>query len=124
MSYGWKNHLCGSIVMESARANPVTRSASRGDRRTAPPYAASTWSHRPSRSATSASSSTGSTEPVFVEPATGAMQNGVRPAARSSATAAATVSARSRKRSSDGRTRSVASGKPSMSTPRAIEKCA
>ena len=124
MSYGWKNHLCGSIVTESARSRPVTRPASRSDSRTAPPYAASTWSQSPSRSARSASSFTGSTEPVLVDPATGAMQNGVSPAARSSAMAAATASARRWYRSSDGSTRSVDSGNPNMSTPRAIEKCA
>ena len=55
MSYAWKNHLCGSTVTESASSKPGTRHASRSDKRAAPPYAASTWSHRPSARATAAS---------------------------------------------------------------------
>ncbi len=37
MSYAWKNHLCGSIVIESARARSGTRPASRAERSAAPP---------------------------------------------------------------------------------------
>ena len=52
------------------------------------------------------------------------MSHGVNPAARSSAMAAATGPPRRRKRSSEGRTRNVSAGKPSTSSPRAIEKWA
>ena len=74
--------------------------------------------------ASSASPATSSTEPVFVEPATAAIASGRSPAARSTATAAATGSAWSRNRSSDGTMTSVSSGKPSSASARLIEKCA
>ncbi len=62
------------------------------------------WSQRSSAAATSASSPVASTDPVFVEPTTPAIANGVSPAARSRATASATGAPRSRNRSSDGMT--------------------
>ena len=76
MSYAWKNHLCGSTVIESARSRPATRGASVGEKRAAPPYAASTCSHRPSRSARSARAGRSSMEPVFVDPATAEIARG------------------------------------------------
>ena len=57
-----------------------------------------------------------STEPVFVDPATAAIANGVSPAARSRATASATAAPRRWNRSSDGMTTSVSGGKPSSSS--------
>ena len=82
MSYAWKNHLCGSTVTESARSRSGTRPASRAESRAAPPYAASTWSHRPSVAGDVGQlADPASTEPVLVDPATAAIANGVRPAA-------------------------------------------
>src|SRR2546430_1830805 len=63
MSYGWKNHLCGSTVTESASSSPGTRQASRALSLTAPPYAPSTCSHIPCCVHSPTSSPTSSTAP-------------------------------------------------------------
>ena len=41
------NHLCASIVMESARSMPLRTCRSRSEAMTAPPQAASTWYQSP-----------------------------------------------------------------------------
>ena len=89
-----------------------------------PDIAASTCSHRPSRRHTSAMAGTGSKAVVEVVPAVAQTKNGRRPAARSSATAAASASGSIAWRSSWATTRRLASPTPAMRTPFSIDEWA
>jgi hypothetical protein len=60
----------------------------------------------------------------LVDPLTAAIANGRSPAARSRATASATVSPCRRNRSSEATIVNDSGGNPSTSSARAIEKCA
>ena len=66
-------------MIESARSIPRSSGRSFSDSTTAPPYAASTWSHTPTRAAMSASRSIGSIAPVPVVPAVAMIAAGTTP---------------------------------------------
>ena len=95
-------------VIESARGRPASSGRSSGQAWKNAPYAPSMWCQSPSRAATSATASNGSTAPVFVVPALVTTMNGRSPRERSSAMAAGSALGSSRKRASTGsaRTRS------------------
>src|SRR3954466_6306305 len=67
-SIGTNSHLCGFITSECARSHPARTGRISGRIAADPPYAASTCSHNPSRSHTSAMAETGSMDVVEVVP--------------------------------------------------------
>src|ERR1700758_3726239 len=70
------NHLCASIVTESARSIPARTRRNRSDAISAPPQAASTWNQRLFARATSAHAHSGSIMPALVVPAVAAIITG------------------------------------------------
>ena len=80
-SYGWKNHLCGSIVTESARseAGHAVGVARARDRTAAAVRRVHVEPELLPLGHVGELCRPGLIEPVLVEPATGAMQNGVQP---------------------------------------------
>ena len=123
-SSGVNSHLCALITIESARSQPANGARRSGSSAVAPAYAESTWSQRPSRSATSAMAATGSTEVDDVVPTVATMQMGVRPAARSAAMAAARASASISYRALVGILTSAARPSPSVMHAFSMELCA
>ena len=81
------NHLCASIVTESASSIPARMPRSRSDAISAPPQAASTWYQIPEVRAISAQAARGSIMPALDVPAVAAIMTGTRPCARSASNA-------------------------------------
>ena len=123
-SMGVKSHLCGLTTIESARSHPASTSRRSGRMAATPPYAASTWSQRPSRAAMSAIAGTGSTLVVPVVPTVAHTAMGRQPAARSSPIARASAAGSIRNSRSVGIFRTPSRPKPRMIAPFSTELCA
>ena len=79
MSYAWKNHLCGSTATESARSRPGDAPGITGRQPCGAAIGRVDVQPQALARRQLGELGTRSTEPVFVEPATAAIANGVRP---------------------------------------------